>query len=148
MKLNESQGDISKVVGAFTVYKFIKLMSTPFRQMDAYKLGIIDSKGNFLKKSEDLRTDKERKAVDIFNRLIINLKKLVKKVPDPRLQAQLKNVATAMILIKEESERLGADGNMVVYEIKRYLSTQGLNVDEITLNNSFEELLEEDINDE
>jgi len=116
--------------------------------MDAYKLGIIDSKGNFLKKSEDLRTDKERKAVDIFNRLIINLKKLVKKVPDPRLQAQLKNVATAMILIKEESERLGADGNMVVYEIKRYLSTQGLNVDEITLNNSFEELLEEDINDE
>ena len=54
MILNEAQGDMTKVIGAFTVYKFIKLMATPFRQMDAYKFGIIDSKGKFLKKSEDL----------------------------------------------------------------------------------------------
>ena len=52
MILNEAQGDMTKVIGAFTVYKFIKLISTPFRQMDAYKLVIIDDKGNFLKKSE------------------------------------------------------------------------------------------------
>ena len=143
MILNEAQGDITKVVGAFTVYKFIKLMSTPFRQMDAYKLGIIDDKGNFLKKSEQLTTDKERKAADIFNRLIINLKKLIKKVPDPRIQAQLKNVATAMILIKEESEKIGADGDMVVSEIKKYLSTKGIDVDEIEINTSFEELTNE-----
>ena len=143
MILNEAQGDITKVVGAFTVYKFIKLMSTPFRQMDAYKLGIIDDKGNFLKKSEQLTTDKERKAADIFNRLIINLKKLIKKVPDPRIQAQLKNVATAMILIKEESEKIGADGDMVVSEIKEYLSTKGIDVDEIEINTSFEELTNE-----
>tara|TARA_Y100000034_G_C6734763_1_gene325746 strand:+ start:212 stop:643 length:432 start_codon:yes stop_codon:yes gene_type:complete len=143
MILNEAQGDITKVVGAFTVYKFIKLMSTPFRQMDAYKLGIIDDKGNFLKKSEQLTTDKERKAADIFNRLIINLKKLLKKVPDPRIQAQLKNVATAMILIKEESEKIGADGDMVVSEIKKYLLTKGIDVDEIEINTSFEELTNE-----
>ena len=147
MILNEAQGDMTKVIGAFTVYKFIKLISTPFRQMDAYKLGIIDDKGNFLKKSEEFTTDKEKKAADVFNRLIINLKKLVKKVPDPRLQAQLKNVATAMVLIKEESEKIGADGDMVVYEIKRYLSTKGVNVDEIEINDSFETLLRETKND-
>ena len=78
MNINEAQSDITKVVGAFTVYKFIKLMSTPFRQMDAYKLGIIDDKGNFLRKSEDFTTDKEKRAADVFHRLIINLKKLVK----------------------------------------------------------------------
>lgn len=142
MTLNEAQGDITKVIGAFTVYKFIKLMSTPFRQMDAYKLGIIDEKGKFLKKSEEFTTDKEKRAGDIFHRLIINLKKLVKKVPDPKLQAQLKNVATAMVLIKEESEKLGANGDIVVEEIKRYLSTQGIDVNEISLNDSFEELIE------
>ena len=147
MKLNEAQGDMTKVIGAFTVYKFIKLMATPFRQMDAYKFGIIDSKGKFLKKSEELTSSRERKSVDVFNRLIINLKKLVKKIPDPSLQAQLKTVATAMILIKEESEKIGADGDMVVYEVKQYLSTKGVNVDEMELNYSFETILRETKND-
>tara|TARA_R110000744_G_scaffold236990_1_gene354497 strand:+ start:185 stop:625 length:441 start_codon:yes stop_codon:yes gene_type:complete len=144
MILNEAQGDMTKVIGAFTVYKFIKLMATPFRQMDAYKFGIIDSKGKFLKKSEDLTSSNEIKSVDVFNRLIINLKKLVKKIPDPALQAQLKNVATAMILIKEESEKIGGDGDFVINEIKKYLSSNGIDTDSIELNNSFETLIRED----
>jgi len=144
MILNEAQGDMTKVIGAFTVYKFIKLMATPFRQMDAYKFGIIDSKGKFLKKSEDLTSSNEIKSVDVFNRLIINLKKLVKKIPDPALQAQLKNVATAMILIKEESEKIGGDGDFVINEIKKYLSSSGIDTDSIELNNSFETLIRED----
>jgi len=148
MIIKEAQGDLTKVVGAFTVYKFIKLIVTPFRQMDAYKFGIIDNKGNFLKKLDELTSDKERKSVDIFNRLIINLKKLIKKIPDPSLQAKLKNVATAMILIKEESEKIGADGDYVVSEIIKYLSTKGINIKEIEINNSFEELLKEHNNDE
>ena len=144
MILNEAQGDMTKVIGAFTVYKFIKLMATPFRQMDAYKFGIIDSKGKFLKKSEDLTSSNEIKSVDVFNRLIINLKKLVKKIPDPALQAQLKNVATAMILIREESEKIGGDGDFVINEIKKYLSSNGIDTDSIELNNSFETLIIED----
>ena len=144
MTINEAQGDMTKVIGAFTVFKFIKLMSTPFRQMDAYKLGIIDDRGNFLKKSETLETNKERKSVDVFNRLIINLKKIIKKLPDPKFQAQMKNISTAMVLIKEESEKIGGDGDMVVSEIKKYLSMNGVNVDELELNNSFEFLLEEE----
>ncbi len=79
MTLNEEQGDMTKVIGAFTVFKFIKLMSTPFTQMKAYRYGIIDSKGNFLKKSEDLEKNSERQSVDMFNRLIINLKKIIEK---------------------------------------------------------------------
>jgi len=147
MILNEAQGDMTKVIGAFTVYKFIKLMATPFRQMDAYKFGIIDSKGKFLKKSEELTSSKEKKSVDVFNRLIINLKKLVKKIPDPSLQAQLKNVATAMILIKEESEKIGADGDFVVNEIRKYLSNEGIDINSIEINDSFEKLIKENKND-
>jgi flavodoxin len=147
MILNEAQSDMTKVIGAFTVYKFIKLMATPFRQMDAYKFGIIDSKGKFLKKSEELTSSKEKKSVDVFNRLIINLKKLVKKIPDPSLQAQLKNVATAMILIKEESEKIGADGDFVVNEIRKYLSNEGIDINSIEINDSFEKLIKENKND-
>jgi hypothetical protein len=142
MTLNEEQGDMTKVIGAFTVFKFIKLMSTPFTQMKAYRYGIIDSKGNFLKKSEDLEKNSERQSVDMFNRLIINLKKIIEKVPDPRLKAQINNISTAMILFKEESEKVGADGNYVLSEITKYLSTKGINVKEIEINNSFEELTE------
>ena len=148
MKINESQGDITKVIGAFTVFKFIKLMSTPFTQMKAYKYGIIDSKGNFLKKSEDLKKTNELQSVDMFHRLIINLKKIIEKVPDPRFRAQMSNVATAMVLVKEESEKVGADGEYVISEITKYLSTQGIDIQgidlkEIEINNSFEELLED-----
>ena len=147
MILKEAQGDLTKVVGAFTVYKFIKLMATPFRKMDAYKFGIIDDKGNFLKKSNELTSDKEKKSVDVFNRLIINLKKLVKKIPDPSLQAQLKNVATAMILIKEESEKVGADGDFVINEIRKYLLNEGIDINNIEINDSFEKLIKENKND-
>ena len=143
MILNEAQGDITKVIGAFTVFKFIKLMATPFNQMKAYKYGIIDSKGNFLKKSEDLENHSELQSVDMFNRLIINLKKIIEKVPDPKFKAQMKNVATAMVLVKEESEKVGADGDYVLSEITKYLSVKGVDVKGIELNHSFEEILKE-----
>jgi hypothetical protein len=140
MNINEAQSDITKVIGAFTVYKFIKLMSTPFTQMKAYKYGIIDARGKFLKKTSDLTKNSEKQSVDMFNRLIINLKKIIEKVPDPKFKAQMSNVATAMILVKEEAEKVGADGDMVAEEITRYLSTQGVDVTETEINNSFEEL--------
>ena len=83
----------------------------------------------------------------MFNRLIINLKKLVKKIPDPSLQAQLRTVATAMVLIKEESEKIGADGDFVVDEIKKYLSNEGVDINNIEINDSFENLIRENKND-
>ena len=48
--INESVSDFSKVINAFTVYKFIRLITQPFISMDAYKYGIIDKNGNYLKK--------------------------------------------------------------------------------------------------
>ena len=80
--INEARGmkDAGKVISAFTVFKFIKMMSEPFTSMDAYKLGIIDDKGKFLKKVDSLETNKEKKSVDAFHRLIINLKKIINKM--------------------------------------------------------------------
>ena len=62
--INERAKDLTKVVNAFTVYKFIKMMVEPFENTNAYELGIIDRKGKFLKKTHELTTNKELESVD------------------------------------------------------------------------------------
>jgi len=120
----EDTRELNKVINAFTVFKFIKAMTTPFSQMDAFKLGIIDSKGKFLKKVDQLTTSKEKKSVDVFNRLVINFKKIIAKVPDPTLKANLKRLPTAMVLLKDEVEKIGANGEVVITEIEKYLEEE------------------------
>ena len=134
--------DAGKVISAFTVFKFIKIISDPFTKMEAYRLGIIDSKGKFLKKVNELETKKERDAVNPFNRLMINLKKAMNRVPDPKFKAQLKTLPTAMILLKDEAEKIGADGDVVLTEIRNYLFENGVDVDNISTNEEFKELLQ------
>ncbi len=137
----ESTGmkDAVKVISAFTVFKFIKMMSEPFKRMEAYKLGIIDSKGNFLKKVSELTSQKEKNSVDAFHRLIINLKKVIDKVPDPHFKAQMKTIPTAMVLLKDEAEKYGANGDYVVGEIEKYLIENGIVLEQMETNKAFEE---------
>jgi DNA polymerase III delta prime subunit len=141
--INESTSELSKVINAFTVYKFIKMITEPFTSMDAYKYGIIDKKGNFLKKVDDLTSEKEKKSADAFHRLIINIKKLINKVPDPSLKAKLKNFPSALILLKDEAEKIGADGEYVLMEMKKYINKNVINIDEIEVNELFENTCEE-----
>ena len=133
--------DAGKVINAFTVFKFIKIISDPFTKMEAYKLGIIDSKGKFLKKVDELETKKERDSVNPFNRLMINLKKAMNKIPDPTFKAKLKTLPTAMILLKDEAEKVGADGDVVLSEVRNYLFENGLDVDNISTNEEFEDFM-------
>jgi len=134
--------DAGRVISAFTVFKFIKIISDPFTKMEAYKLGIIDAKGKFLKKVDELETKKERDSVSPFNRLMINLKKAMDRVPDPKFRAQLRTLPTAMILLKDEAEKVGADGEMVLGEIRNYLFENGVDVDSLSTNEEFKELLQ------
>ena len=43
------RADLSKIIPAFTTYKFLQALVQPFTKFDAYKLGIIDKNGNFSK---------------------------------------------------------------------------------------------------
>ena len=122
--INENMKDASKVISAFTVYKFIKLITLPFTKFDAYKYGIIDKNGKFLKKTEEITSNKEANSVSPFYRLIINLKKIIEKVPDPSLKSKLKTVPTAMVLLKNEVEKIGGDSEMVLFELKKYIQEE------------------------
>jgi len=87
--------------GAFDlilIYQFIKRLSMPFEEQEAYKLGIIDDKGNRIK-SKKLETKEEKKAYGYLDRLIFNLKKLIEKVPGGR--SRLGSFAAALFLIRE-----------------------------------------------
>ena len=86
-------------------------MVTPFEKTDAFKLGIIDKDGNYLKKQKDLESKQEKLASNIFTRLVFNIKKLLAKVPGG--SSRLGSFATALYLIREEAEKIGADGDLV-----------------------------------
>ena len=57
---------MNRLVNAFVIFQFLKTLVKPFKDTDAYKLGIIDDKGNYLKKQKDLKTPEEKRASNIF----------------------------------------------------------------------------------
>lgn len=87
------------VVDLYLVYSFIRRLVTPFDKWEAYKLGIIDEKGNILKKRKDFTRGAERLAFGLFDILILKLKKLMAKVPGG--STRLASYAAALWLIKE-----------------------------------------------
>ena len=90
---------MGRAVDLFVVYRFLKLLVTPWKKQEAYKLGIIDDKGKALKKSRDLSTEAERSAFTLLHRLVFNLKRIMNKIPGVR--TQLGTYATALFLLKE-----------------------------------------------
>jgi len=88
------------VVDLFLVFQFIRKLVTPFNKWPAYQEGVIDDKGNVLIKRKDLTKNSQRKAFGVFDQMILNIKKLLAKVPGG--SSRLGTYAAALWLIKEE----------------------------------------------
>ena len=86
---------------ALLTYQFMKRLVTPFNKMEAYKLGLIDENGKFLKTRKDLNTDAERRALGFFDITVINLKKILAKVPGGG--SRFGTLAAALFLVKEQA---------------------------------------------
>jgi hypothetical protein len=93
-------------VDIFVAYKFIKILATPWKRTDAYKLGIIDKNGKVLKKKKDLESNEEKKAYTIFHRLIWNVKRLLDHLPGGK--TKIGSFAAALWMLKEYAESRGA----------------------------------------
>lgn len=89
----------SSTIDLFLTYHFLKRLSTPFEDWDAYKLKIIDAEGNVLRKAKTLTKPEEISAWGYFDRLVANLKKLLAKVPGGK--TKIASYAAALLLIKE-----------------------------------------------
>jgi hypothetical protein len=88
----------STILDTLIAYKFIKIISTNWKNTEAYKLGIIDDKGKILKKRNSLKTKEEKSAYpSIFYTLCWNLKKLMDRIPIVNTKAGTL-VASVMLL--------------------------------------------------
>ena len=85
------------IVDAVLTYQFIKKLITPFNKMPAYALQLIDENGNFLKRRNNY-TSQEKKALGLFDIMVINLKKLIAKVPFGK--TRIATLAAAMLLLR------------------------------------------------
>ena len=83
---------------AYTL-RFLRLLTTKFEDTTAYKLGIIDEKGDKLRSP---KTGDEKSAYNAFHRLVFNLKKLLAKVPGG--SSKFASYVSALFLIKEHLE--------------------------------------------
>jgi hypothetical protein len=87
------------IVDLFLVYQFLKRLTTPFEKWQACKLGIIDKDGNVLIHRKDFRTEAQRAAFGIFDQMVLNMKKLIEKVPGGK--TRIATYAAALYLIRE-----------------------------------------------
>lgn len=92
----------TRFVDSLITYRILRLLTTPFIDTDAYRLGIIDAKGKELKKMSQLNTVAERDAYTLLHRLVFRLKRIIEKVPLEN--KKLLSFAAALALVKEHVE--------------------------------------------
>jgi len=112
------------MVDLFLAYSFIKRLVKPFNKWPAYKLGIIDEKGNILIKRKDFGKNEQKKAFGVFDQMILNIKKLLSKLPGG--QTKLASYAAALWLIKEET---GMSEKAIIKLMEKYASDNDMELD-------------------
>jgi hypothetical protein len=93
----------SRIVDNLLAFRILSLLVKPFRETDAFKLGIVDENGKILKKASDLQTAEEKDAYNYLTRLVFNLKRILNKLPGG--ESKLKSIIAAYWLVKECYEK-------------------------------------------
>lgn len=93
MSLASRAGDL------YYTFRFVKLLTTPWEETDAVKLGILDSKGKRIK-GKKISTSDEKDAYTTFHRLVFNIKRLLNKFPGG--SSTISSYAAALVLLREE----------------------------------------------
>ena len=124
---------MGRAIDLFVTYRFLKLLTTPFEKQDAYKLGVIDEKGNRIKKPNstkpavELSTTELKNSYTILHKLVFNIKKIFGKVPG--LRTKVGTYAAALFLLKDTFKESVDDPDVFEKEFMRYLKEQGIELD-------------------
>ena len=89
-------GVLTKAADTVYTLRFLRLLTTPWEETNAYKEGLIDDEGNKLRKPV---TEKDKSVYNMFHRLVFNIKKLINKVPGGK--SKIASYASALYLVKE-----------------------------------------------
>jgi len=93
MSLASRAGDL------YYTFRFVKLLTTPWEETDAYELGIIDENGKRIS-SKSIQTSAEKSAYTTFHRLVFNIKRLINKAPGG--SSKIASYASALFLLREQ----------------------------------------------
>ena len=118
-------GLFTRAADTFYAFRFLRLLTTPWQKMGAYKLGLIDAQGNILRKAE---TSEERSKYNVFHKLVFNVKRLLNKLPFGK--TTIASYLAALYLIKEKT---GLSDEALS---KALLEVTGFNINTAPLNES------------
>ena len=90
---------MADVLNNLIAFKVLYMLVTPFKETDAYKLGIIDENGKNLIKPSKFTKYEQKEAYSYLHRLVFNMKRILAKLPGG--DNRLKSLAAALYLIKE-----------------------------------------------
>ena len=108
----------NRLVDLLITYRIVKLMSTDFKDQEAFKFGIIDKNGKVLRKSGKLNTEEEKDSYTVLHRFVFNLKRILAKFG---LKSSISNFATALALILKENQQLIKYKSLIESSIITYL---------------------------
>lgn len=120
------------VVDLYVLYRIVKDISTPFKETEAFKLGLIDDKGKRLKKA---KSPEEKESMNYYNRFVFNIKRIMGRVG---LDSKIATYAGALLLLKETQNGKDLTDEEIIEGLNEnmdYLSQK--------TNKSFKELLED-----
>ena len=121
---------MGRAIDLFITYRFIRLLTTPFNEQEAYKLGIIDENGT--RTDKEIETPDEKSAYTILHKLVFNIKRILGKIPI--LKTKLGTYAAALFLLKDTFKE-----EKDFREIEKYLMEEILKNPEILSNTIKEE---------
>jgi len=88
----------SKAGDLLYTFRFLKMLTTPWDETDAFKLGLIDENGKRIK-SEKVDSSEKKVALGPFVRLVFNVKRALGKLPGGK--TTVGSYAAALFLLKE-----------------------------------------------
>lgn len=101
---------MGRFVDSVIAYRILRMLTTPFEETDAYRLGIINNKGKELKRMSTLNSVDEKNAYSILHRMIFRIKRIIEKVPVEN--KKLVSFAAALSLVKEHAEKNSEPTNL------------------------------------
>ena len=125
---------MGRAIDLFVTYRFLRLLTTPFEDTQAYKLGIIDANGNRIMQKRikkpvvELVTSEQKNSYTILHKLVFNIKKIFAKVPG--LRTKVGTYAAALFLLKDTFKESVNDPDMFEKEFVKYLKENDIQFDD------------------
>ena len=125
---------MGRAIDLFVTYRFLRLLTMPFVDTDAFKLGIIDENGNRVmqkkvkKPAVELVTSEQKSSYTILHKLVFNIKKLFNKVPG--LRTKVGTYAAALFLLKDTFKESVDDPDVFEKEFVKFLKENNIELDD------------------